>query len=455
MTTTLRPTPGPTRAYRFPPFERRTMANGLRLLVAPVHKLPLVTTLLVTDAGAACDPIGREGIAQLTAHALLEGTTKSDGAAFVDRCERLGASIEAHADWDAAVAMMTVLAPQLPDAMLLFAETVLTPAFPEREVERLKAERLADLLQTRAEPRGLADQMFDRFTYADDSRYRLPDGGDEASVGAITRDAVGAFYADRYRPGGMTLIFAGDVTIEQAEDLAHRSFGALTGGTPAAAITLDRPARTSRAAQLVAKADAPQSELRIGHVGAPRNTPDFHALVVMNAVLGGLFSSRINLNLREVHGYTYGASSSFEWRRFAGPFVVSSAVRSDATADATAEVLREIDRIRQEPIRPEELSLATSYLDGIFPIRYETTAAIAGALANLVIHALPDDYFDTYRGSIRAVTEADVLRVAQAYLHPDALQVVVVGDAGTVRAPLERLPIGPLTVRDAETTAPA
>jgi zinc protease len=204
---------------------------------------------------------------------------------------------------------------------------------------------------------------------------------------------------------------------------------------------------------LIAKADAPQSELRIGHVGISRNHPDFFPTNVMNAVLGGLFNSRINLNLREAHGYTYGAFSGFEWRRQAGPFVVHTAVKSDITDAAAREVLREIDRIRAEPVSADEMSLATSYLDGVFPIRFETTAAIAAALSVLVIHGLPEDYYDRYREHVRALTTEQILAAAEHYLHPDAMQMVVVGDPASVRESLEAMRFGPITVYDAQGNA--
>jgi zinc protease len=199
---------------------------------------------------------------------------------------------------------------------------------------------------------------------------------------------------------------------------------------------------------IVAKGDAPQSELRIGHIGIPRKHPDFFPVNVMNAVLGGLFNSRINLNLREAHAYTYGAFSQFEWRRQSGPFVVSTAVKSDITDAAAREVLFEIDRIRSEAISHDELSLATSYLDGVFPIRFETTSAIAAALSVLVLHELPDDYYDRYRERVRAVTASDILHAAQRYLHPDAIQMLVVGDPDAVRAPIEKLGFGRVTMYD-------
>ena len=445
-----RPSPAPPRPYAFPRFERRTLPNGLSLVVAPVSKLPVVSVLAVVEAGADADPEGKEGVAQLTARALVEGTTDLDGAALTDRLERLGTALDASADWDAAVVRMTVLAPRLGEALALMGEVLAAPAFPEREVERLKAERLADLLQLRTEPRGLADEMFDRFVYAPDARYGRPDGGSEASVAALTRDDVAHFYAARYRAGGTTLVIAGDVSADEAERLATDSLGRWAGARPAPAPAADAPARGGRRVHVVAKEDAPQSELRVGHVGLPRSHPDFFAVTVMNALLGGLFSSRINLNLREAHAYTYGAHSGFDWRRGAGPLAVSTAVASDVTAAALRETLLEIDRMRADPVSEGELSLATSYLDGVFPIRYETAAAIAAALANMHIYGLGADYYDRYRERVRAVTLDDVQRAARQYLDPERLQVVVVGDPTAVRAPLEALGVGPVAVYDAQ-----
>jgi zinc protease len=447
---TPRPEPGTPRPYHFPRFERRTLPNGLRLVVAPVHKLPVVTVAAVVKAGATCDPDGRDGLAALTARALTEGTTSLDAVAFTRTVERLGAAVDAGADWDAALVSLTALADKLPEAFRLFADVLVRPAFPEREVERLKAERVAEILQLRTEPRGLADEMFARFVYAAGSRYGRPEAGDERTVQAISRDDVARFHAERFVPGATTLVVAGDVTADEAERLALGALGDWAGEAPSASSVNDAPAARARRVHLVAKADAPQSELRVGHVGVPRTTPDYFAIVVMNAILGGLFNSRVNMNLREEHAYTYGAGSGFDWRLGAGPFDVSSAVQSAVTVPALTEILKEIDRMRETPVLDSELSLATSYLDGVFPIRYETTAAIATALANLTIYGLPEDYFDTYRERIRSVTAEQVQAAAQQYLKPDELQLVVVGDPGAVREGLEALGAGPVTVYDAE-----
>ncbi len=443
-----RPAPGPRREYHFPRFERRRLENGVDLIVAPVMKLPLATVAVLVDAGAVCDPAGREGTAQLVAKLLLEGTERSEGAVLAERFERLGASIDASAGWDAASITMTALTEQMPAAFDLLGEVLRTPAFRQRDVERLKAERLAELLQLRAEPRGLADELYSRFLYTRSSRYARPEAGDEQSVEAINRQTLLSFYTQRYVPSAITVIVAGDMTVARAEELTRRAVGDWRAAAAERVTADDLPVRNDRAVHIVVKPDAPQSELRIGHVGIPRNHPDFFPVNVMNAVLGGLFNSRINLNLREVHGYTYGAFSAFDWRRQAGPFVVHTAVKSDITDAAAREILTEIDRIRAEPVSADELSLATSYLEGVFPIRFETTSAIAAALSVVALHGLPDDYYDRYRDRVRAITIDQILHAAQRYLHPDSLQMLVVGDPAAVLAPLEAMQFGKVTLYD-------
>lgn len=422
----------------------------MQVVVAPVRKLPIATVIALVEAGAVCGYKGREGVARLTGELLLEGTTEIDGVELVEKFERLGTSVDTSADWDGTIVTLTALHEQLGPAIQLLGDVLRAPAFPQREVERLKAERLADLLKLRTEPRGLADEMFASILYEPTSRYALPEAGSEETVSAITRADVQAFYDWRYRPAGVTLIVAGDITPDEAERLVTETFGDWEGDVVEQCGASDKPARQTRALHIVSKPDAKQSELRIGNVGIPRNHPDYYAAVVMNAVLGGLFSSRINLNLREKHGYTYGAFSHFDWRRQAGPFLVSTAVQSEVTASAAREAIREIERIREEKITGDELSLATSYLGGVFPIRYETTDAIAGALATLVQYGLPDDFYDTYRDHMRAVTSDEVLRVAQTHLRPAVMQMLVVGDPHAIQKPLEAIGFGPITIYDTE-----
>ncbi len=427
-----KPQPGPPRNYRFPHFDRRTLSNGIQVLVASVAKLPLVSVLALIEAGASVEPEGKQGVAALTARLLLEGAAGMDGSALAESIEHIGASVDAHGDWDVASVSLTSLSERLPAALALVRDILREPTFPEREVQRLKEQRLSDLLQQLAEPRELADEQFTGATYEPSSRYAKPEEGDAESVRALTRADVQAFYSAHYNPQGLTLILAGDITTDNAVALVESLFGNWRGVAPNAASPDIDAAQAGKLVRIVAKPDAPQSEIRVGHAGLPRNIPEYFDVMVMNAVLGGLFSSRINLNLREVHGYTYGASSTFEWRRGAGPFVIHTAVKSDVTGPAIHEILKEIDRMRVEAISEDELTLATSYLDGVFPIRYETTAAIAGALANLVIHSLDEDYYDVYRSKVRGVTTESVLRAAQRHLHPELLRIVVVGDPAVI-----------------------
>jgi zinc protease len=448
MVASSRPKAGPPRSYRFPAFSDEKLASGVRLITAPVAKLPLVTILVLIDAGSSREPRGKEGVAALTAAGLLEGTAEYNGAELAQEFERLGTSLESGSDWDSAFLKITVLTENLQEAAKLLGRAVSVPLFPDREIERLKAERLAEILQLETEPRGLADEKFSEFLYAEESRYSKPDEGGTQSVGGLSRQDVQQFYEANYRSEATTVIVVGDISTDGARDLANDILRKWRGGSVSKQDILTAIRTDRKSAHIVNKADAPQSELRVGHIGLPRKHRDFFPTLVMNAVLGGLFGSRINLNLREVHGYTYGASSFYDWRRGAGPFVVSTAVESEVTAPALREILLEIERIRAEKISPDELSLAKDYLEGVFPIRYETTSAIASALGALAIYDLPADYYDSYRTNIHKVSSDAVLEAARAHLHPEQLQTVIVGDASAIGDSVGSLDVGDITVHN-------
>ncbi len=446
-----RPAAGVARPYQFPRFTRTTLSNGMALLVAPVRDLPLVTLHALVDAGATHDPRGQEGIALLTTSLMGEGTIALDGPALADKFERLGTTLEVGTDWDSASLECTGMSERFEAFVSLFADVLRTPGFAEREVQRLRSERLAELLEQRAEPRGLADDMFARFAYAEGARYGTPTGGSEASVAALTRDRIAAFHAARYAPASTTLIIAGDIDDETAQRVVAAHFGDWSGTLRDTTDGVAPDAATARAAgiDLVVKVGAPQSELRVGHVAIPRPHREWLRVHVMNAILGGLFSSRINLNLRERHAYTYGAFSSVDPRRYAGTFEVATAVQSDVTVPAIREILAEITRMTEAEVGADELTLATAYLDGVFPIRYETTSAVAGALAKLATFDLDDGYYDGYRQLIRAMTTADVLAGARTALRPLQVRIVVVGDPVQVAAPLAAMGLGPIRQWDA------
>jgi zinc protease len=450
MTGQPRPGPGHRREYRFPDVTRHALSNGLRLVVAPMPRLPLVTVLALVDAGAACDGPSVEGVASLTAHALGEGTARFDGTELTEQFEALGSGFDASSGWDDALASITVTPARLEKAMTLLGEVLTAPRFSERDVLRLRAERLADLLQQQVEPRGLAEDRFEEYLYVSGSRYGVPSGGSAHTVNTLDAETVKMFHAAHYAPQATILIFVGDVMPEVAVRLAERALGGWTGAVQSTAPVDDRVRGGGPRVHIVGKADAPQTELRVGHRGLPRAHPDYFPVAVMNALLGGLFSSRINLNLRERNAYTYGANSAFDWRRRAGPFVVATAVKTDVTAAAAREILVEIDKMRAETVTADELSLATNYLDGVFPIRYETTYAVAGAIAIAEVFSLGEDYYSLYRERIRAVNAEDVRRVAEDHLHPDEMLIVAVGDASAIRQPLEALGAGPVEVHEVE-----
>ncbi len=446
MTTSTRPVPGIARPYHFPGLERSTLANGVRVIVAPMPRLPLVTALVLIDAGSTLDPIGDEGLAALAARALTEGTGSIDGAALTERLESLGTSLDGYADWDSTVARLTVMPDRLDAAFELLARVVREPSFPEADVIRKRDERLADLKQILAEPRSLADQRFSGYLHAPSSRYARSSGGTLTTVAGLDTAKVRAFHGARYAPTVTTVILVGDITAARAHALVEAAFGDWRATATGAGPRAGEEAGRARRVIIVDKPEAPQSELRVGHTGVPRSHPDHLRIVVMNAILGGLFSSRINLNLRERHAFTYGASSGFDWRRGAGPFVVSTAVKSEVSDRAVAEILGEIERMRAAPPEGSEVTLATDYLAGVFPLRYESTDAVAGAIANSVIHGLPEDWFSAYRDRVRAIGADDVRAAARAHLDPSRLLVLAVGDAQAIRAPLEALDIGDVKV---------
>ncbi|MBL8958238.1 MAG: insulinase family protein [Gemmatimonadetes bacterium] len=441
MSAPPRPGPGAPRPYHFPATESHLLANGLRVLVAPLHRLPAATVLLLTPAGGEVEGADTAGLAGLAAPALLEGTRHRDTNAQAAAFEQLGGEAFSAVEWTHADCGTTVMSSRLDATLGLLAETVMEPALPSAGVARLREERKAELLQQQAEPRGLADDLLLASCFDAGDRLSRPLGGDMAGVTACTEEMVREFHRARYVPRGSVLIVAGDVPVDAVVRRTEATFGGWEDRALASHAGRSRTAPPARV-RVLHRPDAPQSELRVGHASVPRTHPDFHALAVMNAILGGLFNSRINLNLRERHAYTYGAFSSLDWRRDASVFSASTAVQSEVTGPALREILHEITRIREAPVAAEELSLAVDYLTGVFPLRFETTAAIADALAMRIGFGLEASYYDTYREHVRAVDAAAVLRVAQAHLHPDRLQVVVVGDARVVEPALNDLSLG-------------
>jgi predicted Zn-dependent peptidase len=441
---TREPAPGAIRPFHFPPLAHRSLANGLETLVATRNSLPVVTVRLAVAAGAATERDGEEGLATLTANALEGGTRRLSGAELAWELERLGLQLETWASWDALHLGCTVVRDQLPAALALIAEVVRTPSFPGDEVARMRGEQLAELLQRQVEPRALADDMAAHFLYSPASAYTRPLLGRRVALDALDADAVRAFHERSFAPAATAIILAGAVTAEAAAALVDASFGDWHGVGEANANTVAEPRAREVNLQLVDRPGAVQSELRIGHVGVARSHPDYFPLLVMNSILGGAFTSRLNLSLRERHGFTYGVRSAFACRRAPGPFLIQTAVGTEVTVRAVEETLREVASLRGDGVTEAEVAAARDYLAGIFPLEVQTTEQLAAKLAELVVHDLPDDYFEHYRARILAVTPGDVQRVAVEHIRPDELTIVVVGEADTLEAQLHAAGIAPL-----------
>ncbi len=443
-----RPVPGPPRPYSFPPFERHRLANGLAVLTVHLPGRPLVSASLLFRTGAADEPAAEAGATVLAARALSEGTERYDAIALTEAAERLGATLHAEAGWDALSAAVDVPAARLEPALELLAEMVAHPTFPEREVERLRDERLNDILQARADPRRRAEEGFIETIYTARSPYHRPAGGIAGTVERLGPVELRGTYERGFDPQLMTLVVAGDLAGLDLPAIAERLFGSWTarpGALPPGEIVAESAVRR-RFVRLYHRPGSVQTEIRIGHVGLPRRIPDFHAVTVMSAILGGLFSSRLNMKIREEKGYAYGAGAGFDLRRGRGPFSARAAVNAEVTVPAIADILVELERMRDEPVTEVELAAARDFLVGVFPLRFETPGPVVGALAGLVVHELPDDELARYRPGIEAVTVEDVLAAARAHLDLEHSAIVLVGDADQVGPGLEAAGFGPLEI---------
>jgi len=448
----IRPTPGTPRPYAFPAFDRITLGNGLTVVTAHLAGRPLVGAALIMRNGAVDEPPEWAGATILAARALAEGTDRYTAIELVEATERLGAAIHAEASWDATSASVDVPAARLEPALELLAEVVHRPTFPASEVDRLRDERLNDLLQARADPRRRAEEAFVETLYTTDSPYHRPGGGTPETVGTLDREILRAAYERGLDPARASFIVAGDLAGIDVVAIVDRLFGnwqRSPNARPTAAITA-RGAVESRVVRLVHRTGSVQTEVRIGHVGVSRQIDDYPALSVTGAILGGLFNSRLNMKLREEKGYTYGAGAGWDLRRGAGPFAARAAVNGEATTPAIQDILAELHRIRDERVSDAELKAARDYLVGVFPIRFETPGAVLGALAGLAVHALPDEALTQYRERIEAVSVDDVLAAARRRIDVDRLAIVLVGDADAIARELEAADLGPLSIEHDE-----
>ncbi len=325
---------------------------------------------------------------------------------------------------------------------------MLRPAFADSEVARQRELRRAQIVQLADNPVAIAGIAFSAIVYGRSHPYGRPLNGTETSTASLSRDRVTEFYRATYRPNAARVLITGDVTLAEARRLLTARLGGWERGPVAALAEAAAPAPAARTVYLVDKPGAAQSVIRIGHVGVTRATPDYFALQVLNTILGGAFTSRLNQNLRETHGYTYGAFSQFSAGRLAGPFVASASVVTAKTDSSLIEFLKELRRIRDEPVPDPELAKAKAYITLGLPADFETTGAAAARFRELLVYGLPLDYFAHYADRINAVTAADVQRVARQHIDPDHFDIVVVGDKSQIEAGIKALSEGPIVYRD-------
>ncbi|HUI64739.1 MAG TPA: pitrilysin family protein [Bacteroidota bacterium] len=439
---------GPPPHLRLPPIAHLSLSNGIRVLVMEKHTVPLVQVDVLVSAGATMDPEGRSGLANLTSAMLTEGSGGRDALAFADAVDYLGAQITSGSgEHTTGIDLHCPLA-KLDSALVLLADAVRRPAFAPAELERLKKERLNTLLEWRNDPRMLASVIFNRTLYGSHP-YGIPTLGSESSIAAITAEDLRKFYTSYFVPANTAIIVVGDITSAHALARLEAAFGKWRGKgqrPPALPPILQLPEKTLL---LVDNPGAAQSVIQIGCVGVPRLTEDFYPIVVMNTILGGSFRSRLNTNIREQHGYAYGAGSRFDFRPLAGPFLASASVQTAVTDKALTEFVNELKGIR-EPVSDEELERAKNYLALGYPAEFQSVEQLASQLEGLVIYGLPDTYFNTYIDRIESVTKEEVHRVAQKYINVDDLAFVIVGDRKEIEEGVSALGLAPAHVLSVE-----
>jgi zinc protease len=445
------------RPVRLPVVRSFRLRNGLEVALVEKHELPLVSMRMMVRAGGGADPNGLDGLASLTAEMLDEGAGGRTALALGEQLDQLAADLDTEALYETSDVDLSLLKAALKPGLTLFADVLLRPRFAPSEFQRVRRERLADLAQRRTDPEEVAGLVFRRAVYGDRHPYGRPLEGYPATVRRLSPQAVRQFHQRHFRPQNAILVVAGDLTLTELRPLVEHAFGGWRP-TPAAAgaaratgpaTTLSSRVPSHSSLVLVPFPGAPQSALRIGHPGPSRSTPAFTALEALNTIFGGTFTSRLNLNLRERHGYTYGAGSGFVWQRGPGPFRIGASVFRDRTTEAVSETLREWRRIREEAVTEEELRKAKATLREQTVRDLATNDAIVGLLSRLRALALPLDEPARQLSRLGSLTAADLRSAARTYLHPDRATVVIVGDPSVARA-LAPLRLGPPELRDTE-----
>ncbi len=430
------PEPGPITMIGFPKFITSETPDGTPLYLVENHEQPLVSITLYLRDGSANDKPGKEGLSAMSAELLTKGTVSRSATEIAEEIDFVGGSLGASASWDSSTISTSVLTRYLPTAIDLLSDVVLNPRFDNAELDRAKLQRIASIMQAKSDPGYLSETMFSRIVF-DSHPYGLESNGTEASVPTFTSTVLKDHYSGISSPSNAFFVAAGDIS---ESDLLAMLGDRFAGWQNATVETKDVPAPALQAKNrvvLIEKPQAVQSAIRVGHIGISRSHKDYVACYVLNMLLGGYFNSRINLNLREKHGFTYGARSFFDTRKQTGAFAVSTEVRTDVTARAVEEIIKELKLIRKEPVSVDELSMVKNYIIGSFPLSIETPQQVAGRIATLALYGLDLDYYDKFRDAVATLSREDLLRTAETYIHPDTITISASGDANALKNDME------------------
>ncbi|HEX8267690.1 MAG TPA: pitrilysin family protein [Pyrinomonadaceae bacterium] len=434
------PKPGPDPKFTLPAIEKQKLSNGLEVWVVRQTELPIVSMNMVFKSGGTFEPADKSGVSSMTAGLLNTGTKTRSALDISNRLQSTGANVNAGSGWDAATVGMQTLTKNFDQALEIYSDVIVNPTFPEKELENVRRRAIVGFAQRKSNPNAISGLVYDRILYGNNHPYGRQLSGTENTIKALTRADLVSFYEANYRPNNAVLIVVGDVESKTLMPKLEKAFADWKPGTVANGTLPSVQPLQKTAIYLVDRPGAAQSVVSIGHVGVDRSSPDFFPLQVMNSILGGQFTSRINLNLREDKGYTYGARSNFSMRRGAGPFTASSDVQTKVTKESVAEFMKELTGIRGTvPVTQQELEYSKQSLIRRYPSGFETVGQISGQLSNLITYGLPDSYFNDYISKINAVTLADVNRVANKYLSPDKMAIVVVGDRKLIEPGLKQL----------------
>ena len=444
------PAPGPLRPYAFPPVEQFQLPNGLKVILVEKHTVPVVEARLIVDAGSMREPAAKNGLASITGSLLSEGTGSMSGADIARAMDALGAQFFTAAGFTNAFADVVALKTVFPQALDLAAKSVMAPSFAPNEVNRVKNRALASYAQSHAQTAGLASDAFIRAAFDESAPFSRPASGTPTTISTLTRDDVVNWHKSMYSPANSTLLLVGDLTKAEAQTIAQQAYGSWSSSS-AALQPVANPVRPSTGTRiiLVDRPGSVQSSIIVGQPGFRATDPDYLDMVALNHVLGGGFSSRVNMNLREKHGYTYGAFSGLDLRPGAGVFRINSDVRTSSMDSALTEAIGEYKRIASEAVPAAELTGALNNIVSSFPSSVQSVQGLTGRIQQLIVWGLPLDFYTTYRERLAAVTPNDLSTVAKTHLTPDNLVVVVAGDLSKIEAPIRARNLGTVEVWDA------